>query len=640
LADVPSHQWWREPKGKAGGAVIQAVNAIQEVTLGLQTRFLRSMRAFGGNGYMSGGRFPASVGGGVGGPLGMGQRSGPRDNIIYSMVTTVLSQLLDDGPPGVCWLTTHGDYEIQQKAEMLEQFTDGIAYQSGLDAEFAFHILDALITGDGFIEHDRDADNNVYSERVFPAEYMVDIWDGRDRKPRSLYRVGFIDRDVLAAKYPDKRKAIMDCKPQMPAGFTSISATQTNVIPYIKSWHLPTRRFSKDDKEWDPKWAGRKIITLSNDLELCDQEYNRRDFPVTHTQFCLLPTGYHGLGIAEILQGHQLSLNDANRAEYWAWSQVALPRIWGQTGTFNKEHMSSSLSGLLLEGQGAPPVVLNWSATHPDFVKWKADIKASAANLVGVSFMAMSGIKPPGLDSGQAQIEYKDTLHTRFSLLSQWIQEARVDCSRKQVVEAREAYEEDPTWSVQVMGKDFIKRLAGKEVFDDLDEDDFVLKAKPVNRLPKEAAGQIETATQLVQSGFADMPTGRKLITSVPDLGAAADLFNASYDNAKRTAFKMLHEGIMQTPDGQLQDLKLCIQIVTAEALKAEDNDCAPEKVDLCRKWLVQAKARLAPPAPPVDPNAPPPGPPGPGAAPPGGPMAQGMKPPVSPLVPFQAPRQ
>ena len=637
----PSSQWWREKKGQAGGGVIAAVNAIQEVTLGLQTRFLRSMRSFGGNGYMSGGRFPSSVGGGVGGPLGMGARSGPRDNIIYSMVTTVLSQLLDDGPPGVSFLTSHGNYEVQKKAELLEQFTDGIAYQSCLDEEFSFHLQDALITGDGFIEHGRDADNNVVSERVFPAEFMVDIWDGRDRKPRSLYRVGFIDRDILAARYPDKRKAIMDCKPQMPPGFTAISATQTNVIPFIKSWHLPAKgknkveaakdgekpSDSKDPKEWDPSWAGRKVMCLSNDLNIYDDDYTRRDFPVTHTRFCLLPTGYHGLGISELLQGHQLSLNDANRAEYWAWSQVALPRVWFQTGTLNKDHLNSSLSGLLLEGQGAPPQVLNWSATHPDFVKWKADIKASAANLVGVSFMAMSGIKPPGLDSGEAQREYKDTLHSRFSLMSQWMQEARVDCARKQIAEARQAYEEDPDWSVQIIGKNFIKKLAAKKVFDDVEEDDFVMKGKPINRLPKEVSGQIQTATELAQSGFSDMATARKLITSVPDLGAAADMFNASYDNAKKTAYEMLHEGKYSPPDGQLQDLNLCKQIVTAEALKAQDNGCAPENIDLCRKFLVQLKAIQDQAAAAAMP-------------PPAAPMAQGAPAPQSPVLPFRAPKQ
>jgi hypothetical protein len=627
----PSRQWWREKKGQAGGAVIAAVNAIQEVTLGLQTRFLRSMRAFGGNGYMTGGRFPSSVGGGVGGPLGMGARSGPRDNITYSLVSTVLSQLLDDGPFGVSFLTSHGDWEMQRKAELLEQFTDGIAYQSGLDAEFAFHLQDALITGDGFIDHELDENGNIYSERAFPAEFMVDIWDGRDRKPRSLYRVGFIDRDVLAARYPDQMKAIMDCRPQMPPGFTAISATQTNMIPFIKSWHLPTF-WKYDDNGELVDTDGRFVLVLSNDLSICDREYAEDDYPVTHTRFCLLPTGYHGMGIAELVQGHQLSINDANRAEYWAWSQVGVPRIWFRTGTINEDHLNSSLSGLMLEGTGEPPQVLNWSATHPDFVKWKADIKAAAAQLVGVSFMAMSGVKPPGLDSGEAQREYKDTLHSRFSLLSQWCQEARVDCSRKQIMLARHAYQQDPDWSVRIIGKNFIRELAAKQVFDNLEDDEFVMKPKPVSQMPKSVAGQIQTATEMVQAQFMDPQTARKLITSVPDTGAAADLANAAYDNAKQVAYRLLHEGKMEAPDLQLGDFKTLQAVVTAEATKAKDNGAPSSAIERCRNYLVQLKAEaertgLLPPAMPQQP--PPPG---------GAPLAQGMPPPKTPLLPFKQP--
>lgn len=621
----PSRQWWREPKGKAGASIIAAVNAIQDVTLGLQERFLRSMRAFGGNGYMSTGRFPSGVGGGVGGPLGMGARSGPRDNITYALVSTVLSQLMDDGPYGVSFLTSHGDWEMQRRAEMLEQFSDGIAYQTRLDTdEFPFHLQDSLITGDGFIEHELDENGNIYSERAFPAEFMVDIWDGRDRRPRSLYRVGFIDRDVLAARYPDSKKKIMDARPQMPPGFSAISATQTNVIPFIKAWHLPT--FVDYDKNGEVTGTdGRFVLTLSNDLTICDREYCEDEFPITHTRFCLLPTGYHGMGIAEIVQGHQLSLNDANRAEYWAWSQVGIPRVWMQTNTVNKDHLNSSLSGLILEGT-VPPQVLNWSATHPDFVKWKADIKAAAAQLVGVSFMAMSGVKPPGLDSGEAQREYKDTLHSRFSLLSQWAQEARVDCARKQIMLARHAYQIDPDWSVRIIGKNFIKRLAAKQVFDNLEDDEFVLKAKPVSQLPKSVPGQIQTATEMVQGQFATPQEARKIITSVPDVGAWADLSNAAYDNAKQVAYSMLHEGKQEVPDLQLGDAATLHQVITAEGIKAKENGAPRAAIERVRTYLVQLKALMAQQAAAA---APPPGTP---------PVAQGLPPPKTPLLPFKQP--
>src|SRR5258707_11533381 len=109
--------WWKYGASDpdVSRAIITVVNDIQQNTLGVQTRFLRNMRSFGGYGYMTGGRFPTNTG--AGGPLGQGQRTGPRDNIIYTIVSTACSQLLDDGPPGVDFVTTHGDYEQQQRAK-------------------------------------------------------------------------------------------------------------------------------------------------------------------------------------------------------------------------------------------------------------------------------------------------------------------------------------------------------------------------------------------------------------------------------------------------------------------------------------------------------------------------------------------
>ena len=161
-----------------------------------------------------------------------------------------------------------------------------------------------------------------------------------------------------------------------------------------------------------------------------------------------------------------------------------------------------------------------------------------------------------------------------------------------------------------------------------------------MSQLPKSLAGQIQTATELMQAG-APREAAMKVITSVPDLGAMTDLMNAAQDNAKRTAYQMLKEGLYEAPD-PLQNLQLCVQVITAETLKAIDNDAPADRINLCRQWLVQAKALLQPPAPP-------PGPPGVGAAPGGpgpvggpmagaGPIAQGAAAPKSSLLPFRAP--
>ena len=616
-----SARWWERDSKSIGKACISAVQAIQESQRGYQQRLLRSMKAFGGRGFFSGGRFPTNTG--QGGALGMGQRQGPRDNIVYAVISSVMSQILDDGPPGVSFLTSHGDYELQHKAELLEQFTDGLAYQSGLNEESVLALLDCCINGDGYIKHWVDAENTIWSTRVFPAEINVDVWDGRDRRPRSLHQVGFVDRDILAARYTGKRRAIMEANSHLLQDYYVSSFHSTNnLIPFIESWHLPSTRGGSD---------GRHVMTLASDVTIAVDEYDDDYFPFSHLRYELLPTGFNGLGLAELLAGHQLSLNNCNTAEYWAWSQVAAPRLFSRLNSINRDHLNSSLSGIMLEGTEAP-TVLNWSGTHPDFVTYKNAIKAGAFALAGVSPMTAAGIKPEGLDSGEAQREYKATLRSRFALLSQRWQEFRVDCARRQVGLARQVYAEDRAFSVRVIGKNFVKEVKLKDC--NLEDDEFRMQAKPVNQLPKTVAGQIQTATELIQAGFLDRDAARKVITSIPDLGSATDLANAAEDNAKRTAYLMLKEGLYSAPD-PIQNLQLCVQIIQAETLKAIDNDAPPDRINLCRTWLVQAKALLAPPQAPPMPGAAP-GPAGPPTGP--QPIAQGAAAPRSAILPFKAP--
>jgi hypothetical protein len=266
---------------------------------------------------------------------------------------------------------------------------------------------------------------------------------------------------------------------------------------------------------------------------------------------------------------------------------------------------------------------------HPDFVAWKNNIRAIAYNRIGVSQTVAGGDKPAGLNSGEAQRVYADQRKSRFAVLNQRWQEFYVEAARQNIRLAHRVYENDKAFKVKVIGKGFIKEIKFKDVR--MDEDEFRMQPLPISDLPKTVAGRTQTATELMQANLIDRDTGRKLL-KLPDIDEAFDLANAAYDNACRTAYLMLHEGKPQTPD-PLQNLQLCAQVVTAEALKAMDNNAPPERIELCRQFLVQLHALVQPPAPPM----PPPGPPAPGGQPA---LARGAPPPVSPTLPFAQPRQ
>jgi hypothetical protein len=499
-----------------------------------------------------------------------------------------------------------------------------------MPAESRRVLTDASIFGIGFMKHYIGPDEMILNERTFPSEIFVGMWDGRDMRPRSLYQVGFQDRDLLAARFPSMRRQILNAGTMSDAPRWNTSRPDDdNVIPYAEAWHLPSSKAADD---------GRHVLCLTDDDVLVDEDWTSQSFPFSVLRFCDMPTGYQGIGIAEICQGDQSALNDANLAEYWAWSQLGMPRVAFQTGTVDVNKLNSSLSGILLEIDGPAPQVLNWSATHPDFVAWKKDLKLTAFNRVGISPTTAGGEKPIGLNSGEAQRVYADQKKTRFAVLNQRWQEFQVEACKQNMRLAGRLVEENGNFKVKVLGKDTFEVLDLKDFH--LEEDEYRMQILPVSELPKTFAGRLQTVTEMLQARLIDTDTGRRLL-ELPDLESAEDEVNAAKDHAERIAYQLLHTDDEVHPDIALEGMagiQLCIATVTAALLRATDCDAPQDKIDRGMTWLSQARAvvkqaTMPPPAPP--------GPPGAGGSggPPQPPLAKGAAPPVNQMLPFAAPR-
>ena len=111
--------------------------------------------------------------------------------------------------PRPYFLTNGGDYKQQRKAKKLNQFIDGVfyetkAYDIGLDA-----FRDGEIQGDGFV-HCFGRGGKLHKERVAGSELWVDEVEGQYGKPRGMTEIMLVDRDELAGYWPEHRQAIMD----------------------------------------------------------------------------------------------------------------------------------------------------------------------------------------------------------------------------------------------------------------------------------------------------------------------------------------------------------------------------------------------------------------------------------------------
>ncbi len=603
--------WFTKKKGSpdTAAALMSAAHNLTFTQVGIQTRNFRNSVLYGGYGYMAGTRFSASVIPPTG-PLSAVSssqgRMGPHVNLVNSIINTVLARLLANGAPHVTFLTNNGDFKMQHEAMLLEQFDEGLAYQIGFENVLARVLLDCCVFGTGILKTEVDGNDNIHQVRVFPNEIWTEAWDGREQEPRTIYQVGTADRFVLTSQYPKMKDKIMALKAMHPLDESTSSSFNTNMIAVWEAWHKDSPGVGGD---------GRWMKVLGKDITLEDQEFEG-DFPLDFIRFSDVMSGFFGLGAAELLWGHQSSMNSVTRAEYLAHSQISLPRLYVDLATkLNENLLLSSRSGLLLKGVGPPPQALNWNATTENFVEWKNWIKADAFEQIGVSPMAATGSKPAGLDSQPSIREYMDQGDTRFSVLAKRMGQLCIDASKSRISAARRVYGKTGKLSVKVIGKKFIDEVNFKSIAS-LKESSYTQKLYETSALPRTPSGRLAMVQELMQGNLITVEVGRKLL-QFPDLDEELGAANAAQENAEMTAYQLLHGDLDEfpTPD-PCQRLDLCALEVGKQLLKALNNNAPLERTNRCRTWLAQVKPLLAPPPPPPPPQANP------------------APPPVSPLLP------
>jgi len=194
-----------------------------------------------------------------------------------------------------------------------------------------------------------------------------------------------------------------------------------------------------------------------------------------------------------------------------------------------------------------------------------------------------------------------------------------VECAEDRIAEAKEVYEQTGAFEAAVLGKKFIKTIPWKDI--DLKEEEYRLKLYETSSLPRTPAGRLAFVQELLQGNLITPDMGRKLLP-MPDIDDDLGLANAAEENAKMTAFVLLHgkeDDPIPIPDGDMQNLALCITTVKQEALKAINNKAPVWRVNRCRTWLqnaltpaIQANQALsvqgqgAPPPPQALPEKPP----------------------------------
>ena len=539
-------------------------------------------------------------------------------NVVKNCSDAFVAKITKDRPK-VTFVTSGGDWDLQQRARELEKFVDGQFYELGIYDAYPLVVLDACIFGTGFMKffiHGTGENARIKCERVFPWEIVIDDQEGLYGEPRSIYQRKWIDRAVLMAAYGTtealKRKigqAKRDVDDVDGLGFDS-TADQVLVT---QGWHLPSfPRSTKDNTD------GRYTVMIENGI-LYDEPYACDHLPFVKYVRQRPPMGYWGIGLSEELAGLQLELNVLMQKVQRSFHLLGVGHWFvEQTSKVNSQKIDNDISVIRYTGKMpqvvAPEPVPQQIFAHIDRIYQRC------YEVTGISQLEAQSQKPTGLNSGKAIDSYLDITTERFNVSVRLYQQAYVD-SAKLVLELSRIITKDynPEFDVMAPDKNAAHHVKFKE--NELQDDEYLLKLFPTNALSDEPAERMAQVQAMASANWIDAQDAKRLL-DFPDLERAADIENASYNAVERCISRALKEKKYIGPQPFL-GLTQAMRQVQLALVTAWSDGYPDDRLQLLRDWLSDAQelleraAEAANPPPPAMPGAVPGAMPGtPGGAP------------------------
>jgi hypothetical protein len=535
------------------------------------------------------------------------------ENVIREILTTLHNKFAKNKPvPTV--VTLGGTWEEQEEAQERELWIRGVFEEDRVYDMLSQSQFASMCFCDGFIGVRDDYDvGRPVGYTIAPYEVHLDPPEGANGKPRTIYIVGTENKDVLGARFPEEREAILNATPFFEE-FWNIRQwnADTRQVNYLECWHLPSGKNAGD---------GRHIIGVQN-ATLVNEPWDFDYFPLVKMPWNPRPFGYFSVGLIEDLIGPQRQLNKVRNAidehlkllssSFWAvarGSQVI------------KSHLSN-LIGRVLEYTTAAPELKTPEPVSANLLQHQGELRNQVFAQSGVSQMSSQAMKPAGLNSGKALRVYSDQEDQRFTNAYLAKEQAVVDLANLYSRRAQAMLDSgnDTKLSVRLTKDSQLREVEWK----DADLDSFRVQVLPASSLSTTLAGRIEDVEDLEGLGLITDTDQKRQLLQIPDLKADSDLSLAPRNLILRTLqTTILKKGEPITPEPYWplqQCATLGLQVLCYAQLKGYPQD----RIQLLQNWVNECAARIqqAQQPPPSAPQQVPPGMP-PGAPPSPGPIGE-----------------
>lgn len=592
--------------------------------------------------------------------------SGPRErlaiNVIKNCCDAFVAQLCEEQPK-VTFLTSGGDWDLQQKAIDLEMFVDGQFYEMNIYDEERRVILDACITGTGFLNIYIDGTGknaNVRCRRVHPREIIVDDFDGINGNPYCFYWKKMVDRrwligfaKSLGVDAEDEINALVGTTNSDDV-LPSIYDTTASLVPLMHAWHRATTPTKDPETGDDIPHDGVHVISIRNKVIYRGPwKYDYFPFAIYRRQWA--QDGFYGIGLADELFGIQFELNALAQKiqDHHYYASVGHWMV-ERNSQVTQGHLDNNPKVSIIRYSGTMPQIYFPTGISGDIFTQFNSLYGKAYELTGISQMHAQGEKPQGIDSGKGFATFANIVSKRFSVAVHQRFDLFLKCARQVIDRSREITADDnPKYSVQSVSSMAAVPVQFLKV--DLDESEAVLKMHATNKLATDPAVKLGQVNEL-RAGAPSLIDEYAFLelTGFQDVKAFTDRVQASDDLTHKIVSKILKEGIVIQPR-PLMDLGKwmspgpgappefvpgrAVKIAQMEELRAEVCGAPEERLNLLRQWITTAQNMV--PGKPPEPEeieegaAPPPPPPDGGMPMPGGPpMDPGAMGPPMPMDP------
>lgn len=518
----------------------------------------------------------------------------PTFNLIQSVTDTLVSRIAQSRPQPV-FLTDNGDYKQRNLAKKLNNFIQGEFYNCETYDLATIALRDSLVAGTGVVHVYETPDHRVGMERVLLTELLVDPNEAMYGKPRRLYRMKLIDRDVLLANFPKLKDKIEMAAKAYPDNSADSSKTVSDLVMVVESWSLPSGKDAGD---------GRHVLACSAG-SLIDEEYTKDRFPFSFLHYSPRLLGFWSQGVAEQLMGTQIELNSILWTISRAIKLVGVPRVFQEQGSKVASAHHNNEVGVIVTYRGTKPSYEVAPCNAPELYAERDKLIQYGYQQCGVSAMQASSQKPQGLDSGEAIRSYDDISTDRFASLSRRYDNFFIDLTYLAIDLAKDIAVEQGTYSTVYPNKNGTKEIDLPKAA--LIEDKFIVQCFTQSSLPKDPSGRLAKVTEMIQSGMISIQEGRRLL-DYPDLEQIEKLANASEERIFQILDDIVESGKYVPPD-PFMDLNLATQLTTQYinlymAAKLEESK-AQKLRDFFSQIQAIKMAAMPPPMPMGAPNVP-----------------------------------